>query len=182
MALPAHWLYSFKPLPSSFLPSLPSTRGLPLALPIPVWVRVWPSTRFLCSPSIRTRNLNLLRSDQAAFHLPHLITFSRPADGRPSYGSPWLTSSYSHRLDGCRCQYRDPRTRQFLSFVQTRHELSLPQEAPDHVQIPLFTVFERFVHRALWPSFPIGSRSAPGANHAFKRVTCSRWRSQLSRQ
>ena len=117
---------------------------------------------------------------------PILITFSRPADGRPSHSGPWLTSSYSHRLDGRRCRYCNPGTRLSLSFVQNRHKLvSLPQEAADHVQIPLFAVPERFVHRALWPvppSFPIGSRSAP-ANHAhFKRVTCSRWRSWRSPQ
>jgi len=180
---------SFAPRSSSFLPcpphaSFPSTRGLSLTLP--VWVRAWSSTRFLGSPSIRTRNWHLLRSDQAAFHHPRLFAFSRPADGRPSHSGPWLTSSYSHRLDGRRCQYRNPRTRLFLSFVQNRHKLvSLPQEAADHVQIPLFAVSERFVHRALWPvppSFPIGSRSAP-ANHAhFKRVTCSWWRSRYSRR
>src|SRR6266852_4193899 len=90
-----------------FLPSFPSTRGLPLTLP--VWVRAWSSTRFLGSPSIRTSNLDSLRSDQAAFHHPHLITFSLPADGRPSHSGPWLTSSYSRRLDGRRCQYRNPR-------------------------------------------------------------------------
>lgn len=146
-----------------------------------------PPRGFLVSPQfIRTRNLQLLRSDQAASHHSHLITFSRPADGRPSHSGPWLTSSYSHRLDGRRCQYRNPRTRLFLSFLQNRYKLvSLPQEAADHVQIPLFAVPERFVHRALWPvpsSFPFGSRSA-GANRAhLKRVTCSRWRNGRSRQ
>jgi hypothetical protein len=153
---------------------------------LPVWVSAWSSTRFLGFPSTRTSNLHLLRSDQPAFHHPHFITVFHSANGRPSHSSPWLTSSYSRRLDGRRCQYRNPRARLFLSFVQNRHKLvSLPQEAADHVQIPLFAVPERFVHRALWPerpSFPIGSRSAR-ANHAhFKRVTCSRWRNRRSRQ
>jgi hypothetical protein len=151
-----------------------------------VWVSAWSLTRFLGSPSIRTSNLRLLGSDQAASQHPHFTTFPRPANGRPSQSGPWLTSSYSRRLDGRRCQHRNSRDGLFLSFVQNRHKLvSLPQEATDHVQIPLFAVPERFVHRALWPmrpSFLIGSRSAR-ANHAhFKRVTCSRWRNRRHRQ
>lgn len=169
----------------SRLPSFPSLHTGP-SPHLPVWVSAWSWTRFLGSPLVRTSNLHLLRSDQAAFHHPHFSTFSRTADGRPFHSGPWLTSSYSRRLDGRRRQYRNPRARLFLSFVQNRHKLvSLPQEAADYVQIPLFAVPERFVHRALWPvrpSSPIGSRSVR-ANHAhFKRVTCSRWRGGRHRQ
>jgi hypothetical protein len=181
---PARRLYCVRTV---FLPPSP--------LPLHTGPSLTPRCKFVHGPPrgflvslqfIRTRNFQLLRSDQAAFHHSHLITFSRPADGRPSHSGPWLTSSYSHRLDGRRCQYCNPRTRLFLSFLQNRYKLvSLPQEAADHVQIPLFAVPERFVHRALWPvpsSFPVGSRSA-GANRAhFKRVTCSRWRNRRSRQ
>jgi hypothetical protein len=78
---------------------------------------------------------------------PDLVTFSRPADGQPPHSGPGLTSSYSHRLDGRHCQYRNPTIRPFLNFLQNRHKLvSLPQEATNHLQISLCAVSQRFAH------------------------------------
>lgn len=114
-----------------------------------VWVRAWSSTRFLGSPSIRTCSslpcFTVIRQ-----HSTIPVTYSRIADGQSSHSGPGLTSSHSHRLDGRRCQYRNPKIRPFLGFLQNRHKLiSISQEASDHLQIPLFAVPERFAHRAL---------------------------------
>ena len=128
------------------LASSPSTRGLPP----PYWCGFvhGPRRGFLVSPQFE-RVAALFSADQAAF--PRTPShFPRLADGQPSHSGPGLTSSYSHRLDGRCCQYRNPKIRPSLGFLQNRHKLiSLPQEATDHIQIPLSAVPERFAHRAL---------------------------------
>jgi hypothetical protein len=131
---PASHLSYFPPLPHGAFPS-------------PYWCRFVHGPRRGFSVPPQFEPVVCLVSLLSGSTPPDLVTFSRLADGQPPHSSPGLTSSDSHRLDGRRCQYRNPTIRPFLGFLQNRLKLvGLPQEATNHLQISLCAVSQRFAH------------------------------------